>query len=106
MSQPIVAKPGTPGARFTWLLNELEKRFPDEQRFSAAPPEGRYLAAIDLMVAKTCDKLVHQVTVDDWAHVARVMVEYKKKKHAQFYLHVDELAEGYCVQVFKKVTYD
>ena len=40
------------------------------------------------------------------AHVVRVMKEYKKKKHAQYYLHVSELKEGYRVKIFKRATHD
>lgn len=75
---------GTPAARFTQLLSELDKRFPDKRPFSAEPVEGRYLGAIDRLIAKTSDRLVHQVKLDDWAHVVRVMKEYKKKIHARY----------------------
>lgn len=97
---------GTPAARFTQFLGELDKRFPDKRPFSADPAEGRYLDEIDRIIAKTSDKLVHQVKLDDWAHVVRVMKEYKKKVHARYYLHVSELKEGYRVKVFKRVAYD
>ncbi|RYE43926.1 MAG: hypothetical protein EOP24_26105 [Hyphomicrobiales bacterium] len=44
---------GAPGARFSWLLQELDKRFADPDPFSAAPPEARYLAMLDAALAST-----------------------------------------------------
>lgn len=38
---------GTPEARFRYIMDELEKRFPDPEPWSAAPPEERYLKMID-----------------------------------------------------------
>ena len=43
---------GTTHARFIYLIEELQKRFPDQTPFSAEPPEIRILKAIDAAIAK------------------------------------------------------
>lgn len=43
--------PGSPAARFAWLMAELEKRLPDPEPWSARVPEMRYMAALDKMLA-------------------------------------------------------
>jgi hypothetical protein len=47
------AAPGAPAARFDWLMDELEKRLPDPEPFSAMAPEPRYMAALDRLLAAT-----------------------------------------------------
>lgn len=45
--------PGTPAHRFSRILDELEKRFPDAApALLSDPPEPKYLAAIDAMQAE------------------------------------------------------
>lgn len=47
--------PGTPSARFTWLLNELERRFPEMAKHSAEScpaPEVRALEYLDISLAE------------------------------------------------------
>ena len=64
---------GTPAARFHWLLNELEQRFPDTTPYLSAPtPEEKYLAAIDRLTAhvNTITK-VSQEYVDELAQIKR-----------------------------------
>lgn len=39
--------PGTPAGRFDWMLNEMEKRFPDPEPFSSSAPEVRYFEMLD-----------------------------------------------------------
>lgn len=43
--------PGTPAGRFQWLLDELHKRFPDPEPYSARAYEGRFLAWLDRLPA-------------------------------------------------------
>jgi len=42
--------PGSMHARFAWLRDQLDKRFPDSDPFSGEAPEDRYLAAIDKLL--------------------------------------------------------
>jgi hypothetical protein len=44
---------GTPAGRFRGLLDELQKRLPDPTPFASSPPELRYLASLDRMIAAT-----------------------------------------------------
>jgi hypothetical protein len=93
---------GSPAVRLMYLIGELEKRFPDPNPYSARVPEVRYLAAIDKLIGKFEDKLVHDVILERWEDVARVLREYKKKKHSQFYLEVHELQDRYTVKVYRR----
>jgi hypothetical protein len=56
--QPSADGPGSPARRFDALLQELEKRFPDPEPYSAQAPEGRYVAMIDarLSTQPTADR--------------------------------------------------
>ena len=46
--------PGTPIYRLTWLLNELEKRFPNAHHsFLSDPSEQEYIALIDALLARS-----------------------------------------------------
>ena len=92
---------GTIEYRFIRLLDELEKRLPDPSPLSAAPPEGRVLQQLDELIARA-PKLVYDVMIDDWAHVARVLKLYKRKAHSGFFLEVEEQAPQFRVRVFKR----
>lgn len=47
----VAVGPGTPIYRLTWLLSELEKRFPEAHNsFSSEPAELKYLEAIDQLL--------------------------------------------------------
>lgn len=44
----LMLQPGSPGARFEYIMHELEKRFPGAvDKFSSRAPEPEYLKAID-----------------------------------------------------------
>lgn len=61
---------GTLAARFIWLMDELEKRYPDPEPLLASPPEVRNLAAIDYerAVLRSSIKMA-QTAINDWLHV-------------------------------------
>lgn len=44
------------------------------------------------------DKLAYAVTLPSWAAVNRVIKEFKKKRHAAFYLEIEEM-DYWCYQV-------
>ena len=48
----------------------------------------------------------HNHVFDSWDRVAKILREFKKKKHKGFYLEVEELCggRGYRVKVFKETT--
>lgn len=46
-----IPKPGTVACRFEWLLDELERRFPDVFRaIWSKPPEIEYIKEIDKLI--------------------------------------------------------
>lgn len=61
---------GTPAARFIWIMDELEERYPDPAPLLSSPPEMRYLAAIDYErnVLRNAIKMA-QIAIDDWLHI-------------------------------------
>ena len=59
--------PGSPDFRFSYLMDELEKRFPDPEPYSAKLPENRHLALIDAEREKMRNALSSAiVALDDW----------------------------------------
>lgn len=62
--------PGTPAARFGWIMGELEKRYPALNPFSSMSPEIQVIAAIDYenTVLREAVK-VAQTAIDDWLHL-------------------------------------
>lgn len=62
-----VIRAGTPHARFNWIMDELEKRYPDPEPFSASPPEIRFLAAMDYERVVLREAIVFaKQALDDW----------------------------------------
>lgn len=55
------------------------------------------------MVSNLCGRglLAYSVTLFEWKDVAKVLREFKKKKHSEFYLEILEVAEGYHVFVYR-----
>jgi len=62
-----VIRAGTPHTRFNWIMDELDKRYPDPSPFSASPPEIRFLAAMDYerVILQEAIVLAKQA-LDDW----------------------------------------
>ncbi len=62
--------PGSPVARFHYLMNELEKRFPNPHPFGPGLPEAQYLDQIDQTLAMKNDAIdTAIVALNDWLHV-------------------------------------
>lgn len=58
----VEGMPGSPRARFSHLMGELSKRFPEVSTLTAAPPELAYLKAIDRALAVVANqKLIHRI---------------------------------------------
>lgn len=61
---------GTPYARFNWIMDELEKRYPDPNPLSSSPPELRFLAALDYERAVLRESIkLAQTALNDWLRV-------------------------------------
>ncbi len=59
--------PGTPAYRFSRVMDELEKRWPDPHPFSAQAGEGRYFEMIDEERRSVETALQSAITaLDDW----------------------------------------
>lgn len=63
--------PGTPSYRFMKIMDELEKRWPDPNPYSAQASEGRYFAMID--EERTSMRTALQaaiIALDDWLNLS------------------------------------
>ena len=52
----VTSSPGRPPARFTYLMDQLEKRLHDPEPFSARAPEERFLALIDKLLSGSAER--------------------------------------------------
>lgn len=62
--------PGTVNARFRYLMDELEKRYPDTTPFASwPPPEIKYLASVDYERERLRGAVrLAKIAMDDWLH--------------------------------------
>ncbi len=91
--------PGSPSARFNYLMKELDKRWPDPQSFLSSPYEARLLGMIDadrkelenrrIETEVLRDALEHAIiALDDWiADYADVMCDEDVVKEARKRIH-------------------
>lgn len=77
--------PGTPAHRFDYLMNELEKRYPDPEPFSAQAGEPRYLKMIDDDRNSLRTALQASITaLDDWLNIyAEELCDENRVKEAK-----------------------
>jgi hypothetical protein len=102
--------PGTPAYRFTRIMDELEKRWPDPSPHSAQAPEGRLLRMIDdervknLFEKERLRSALQNaiIALDDWTNTyASEFCDEERVKEAH-----DRIAEygtiGYIASVVKQ----